>query len=52
MSDRDDGSGHLTSGLHTSAEGARQLSRHGYLYALLGLVGVVAAGVALLLWLA
>ena len=52
MSERDKPSGHLTQGLHTSPEGARQLSQYGYLYALLGLVAVVVIGVMLLLWLA
>jgi hypothetical protein len=43
---------YLTRGLESSTEGARQLSRYGYLYALLGLVAAVAIGVALLVWLA
>jgi hypothetical protein len=43
---------YLTRGLESSTEGARQLSRYGYLYALLGLVAAVAIGVVLLVWLA
>ncbi|HZG36398.1 MAG TPA: hypothetical protein VEY87_11180 [Gaiellaceae bacterium] len=43
---------HLTRGLETSSEGARQLNEHGYLYALLALVAAVVIGVALLVWLA
>lgn len=48
----DDAPEYLTRGLETSSEGARQPNQHGYLYALLGLVAVVATGVALLLSLA
>jgi Kef-type K+ transport system membrane component KefB len=52
MSERDRPSGFLTQGLETSPEGARQLNRYGYLYALLGLVAVFVIGGMLLLWLA
>jgi len=49
--ERERESDHLVQGLHSSPEAARQMNRHGYLPALLGLLALVAAAVVLLLWL-